>query len=58
MYTCAASVNIMKVSKLTFKLCILEMWDKKCKLESKIYCKQVYVLVEVIVKNSLFHSFF
>ena len=46
--TCVASVNIMEVSKSTFKLLhILEMWDGKCKLKSKIYCKYVYVLFEV-----------
>ena len=35
------------------------MWDRKCKLQSKIYCKYVHdVLVEVIIyENFLFHSF-
>ena len=46
------------MSKSTFKLpiflCILEMWDRKCKLDSKIYCKYVHVLVKVIIRISYF----
>ena len=33
---------------------MLKMWDRKCKLDRKIYCKYVNVLVKVIITRLIF----
>ena len=35
-------------------ICILKMWDRKCKLDREIYCKYVNVLVKVIITRLIF----